>query len=133
MEDDCYYYYRWIHYLVNLMIAELEEKLGKKFVCDEELTRGAVEHCKAMIQYGGCYQSPVSLRGSALAEAVDGIITFYQEQFIEQAAKTMARGLISSQEYCSDLRFYPVIGANIAIKEIQSGEVAIYAAIRLKK
>ncbi len=133
MEDDCYYYYRWICHLVDLMIAELEEKLGKKFVRNEELTRGAVEHCKAMIQCGGCYQSPVSLRGSALAEAVDGIITFYQEQFIEQAVKTMARGLISSQEYYSDLRSHPVIGANIAVKERQSGEVAIYTTIRLKK
>lgn len=126
-------YYRWIHHLVDLMIAELEGEFGKNFIRDEELTQGAVEHCKSMMQRGAFYQSPVGLRGPALVEAVDGVITFYEDRSIKQAAKKIAHRLIGSQEYHGALRFYPIIGANIAVKEVRFGEVILYATLRLKK
>ncbi len=126
-------YYRWIHHLVDLMIAELEEEFGKDFIRDEELTQGAIEHCKEMMRRGASYQSPVSLRGPALAEAVDGVITFYEDYSVKEAAKKIAHRLIKSHEHHGALRFYSVIGANIAVKEIKFGEVVLYATLRLKK
>ncbi|MEK7624272.1 MAG: hypothetical protein AAB404_00880 [Patescibacteria group bacterium] len=112
---------------------ELEEELGKSFIRDEELTSGAIGHCKAMVERGCCYNAPKYLLGSALAEAVDGVKADYQDLAIKQAVKKMAIRLIESREYHGALRFYPVIGVSIAVKDIWSGEVALYATLRLKK
>lgn len=126
-------YYRWIHHLVDLLIAELEEELGKNFVRDEELVLGAIGHCEAMMRRDCCYNAPAYLMGPALAEAVDAVKTDYQDLSIKQAVKKMAHRLIASREYHGALRFYSVIGANIAVKDIWFGKVALFATLRLKK
>lgn len=126
-------YYRWIHHLVDLLIAELEEELGKDFIRDEELVLGAIKHNEAMVRRGCCYNAPAHFIKPALAEAVDAIKADYQDLSIKQAVKEIAHRLNASREYHGALRFYPIIGANITVKDIWHGEVAIFATLRLKK
>jgi len=125
-------YYDWIHYLVDLMIVELEEELGKNFARDGEMAWEAAKHCEAMMQRGGCYHAPRFFWGSAVNEAVGEITVPYNQWTIEQAVTKMGHEFLMSHDHHGALRYFPVIGAGLAVKEIGSGQVILFVTIRLK-
>ncbi|MFA5084256.1 MAG: hypothetical protein WC475_02650 [Candidatus Paceibacterota bacterium] len=134
--DDAYY---WIHDLVDLLIAELGEEIGKDFVRDEEMTLEAAKHSEAMMHAGFRYPTIPSLLESGKVELTDIELAPYdrwppyQEQSVREAVKKLARKCVLSQEVHPALRSYPFIGVGIAVKEKSPGQAVIFSTVRLRR
>jgi len=126
-------YYGWLNSLVEILVKELEEELGKDFIYDWEMALAAAKHSEAMIWRGYCYHAPKEYWGAARAELAGDAFTSYNDWAIERAIKSIAQGFMASPDHHPFLRLYSVIGGGIAFGQTgREGEIRIYVTVRLR-
>lgn len=126
-------YFDWLHSLDDLLVKELEKELEKGFIRDGRMAWEAAKHSEAMMLRNSCYHAPSEYWGGAESELVGAGYTSYKHRSIEQAVKERAYVFLISGGHYQALRFFSVIGAGIAIKEICFEEAIIYAVLRLRR
>lgn len=124
-------YFEWLNYLAGIVVDRIENRLGKRFNRDLELSFEAAKHSEAMYKRDEYYHTPLNFLNRASGELIGVSYAPYNEERIRMIMEDMAEGFINSCGHREYLHRFNNLGAGMAVRQTDQGMIKIYFTIRL--